>query len=115
MQQKLSLRLLPSEAADDRSIKKKLAAAISKKTPEISGYHILKKSIDGRGKNVLINLSLLVFINEPFHQRETTRISFKDTTNASKKVIIIGAGPAGLFAALKLLEAGIQPIVLERG
>ncbi|MFT3910174.1 MAG: FAD-dependent oxidoreductase [Ferruginibacter sp.] len=115
MQQKISLRLLPSEAADEITVKRKIAEACSKKQSAISGFHILKRSIDARGKNVLINLTLTAFIDEPFHERELKNISFKDTTNASKKVIIIGAGPAGLFAALKLLEAGILPIILERG
>ena len=115
MQQNLSLRLLPSEAADDLMIKKKIAAATSKKISEITGFHIVKRSIDARGKNVLINLTLTVFINEPFHERPVTPFSFRDCSNTSKKVIIIGAGPAGLFAALTFLEAGIQPIILERG
>ncbi len=115
MQQKIALRLLPSEAADDSSIKKKIASSSGKKTAEISGYHILKRSIDARGKNVFINLSIKCFFNEPFRERPSNVFSFKDVSLAPKKVIIIGAGPAGLFAALKLLEAGIQPIILERG
>ncbi len=115
MQQKLSLRLLPSEAVDDISITKKIASASAKNVSAISGYHILKKSVDARGKNVLINLSVLAFINEPFHQRALQRFSFRHVGNASKKVIIVGAGPAGLFAAIKFIEAGIQPIILERG
>ena len=115
MQQHISLRLSPAEASDNGSIKKKIAASCSKKVSSISGYHIIKRSIDARGQHVFINLTVNVFIDEPFHERELTRFSFKDTTNATKKVVIIGAGPAGLFAALKLLEAGIQPIILERG
>ncbi|MEO6670963.1 MAG: FAD-dependent protein [Ferruginibacter sp.] len=115
MQQKLSLRLSPSEAADDLSIKRKIAESCSKKISEISGFHILKRSIDARGKNVLFNVTLNVFINEPFHARTVTPFAFRDCSKAAIKVIIIGAGPAGLFAALKLLEAGIQPIILERG
>ena len=115
MRQNISLRLLPSEAADDLSISRKIAASISKKISDINGFYIVKRSIDARGKNVLINLTLTVFINEPFHERPVTPFAFRDCTNTSKKVIIIGAGPAGLFAALKFLEAGIQPIILERG
>ena len=115
MQQNISLRLLPSEAADDAAIREKIAASSGKKVSSISGYHILKRSIDARGRNVLFNLTLNAFIGEPFQQRQLTGFSFKDVTRAEKKIVIIGAGPAGLFAALKLLEAGIQPIILERG
>ncbi|MEO7524466.1 MAG: NAD(P)/FAD-dependent oxidoreductase, partial [Ferruginibacter sp.] len=115
MQQKVSLRLLPSEAADDVSVKQKIAEACSKKITSVSGFQILKRSIDARGKHVLIDVTLTAFIDEPFHSRIFTAYSFKDASQASKKVIIVGAGPAGLFAALKFLEAGIQPIILERG
>ncbi len=115
MQQTISLRLSPSDAADDIIIKKKIASASGKKFTEISGFHINKRSIDARGKNIYINLSVIAFISEPFHQRNLIPFFFKDVKQVSKKVLIIGAGPAGLFAALKLLEAGIQPIILERG
>ena len=115
MQQQISLRLLPSEAADETVIKKALADAVAKKENEIKGYNILKRSIDARGKTVWINLTLNTFINEPFHKREIQKFGFRDVSNSVKRVIIIGAGPAGLFAALKLIEQGIKPIILERG
>ena len=115
MQQTISLRLLPADAVNDTAIRKKIAATSGKKITDISGYHINKRSIDARGRNVYINLTLNVFINEPFHERKLISFSFKDVQHAVKKVLIIGAGPAGLFAALKLLEAGIQPVILERG
>ncbi|MEO7045346.1 MAG: FAD-dependent protein [Ferruginibacter sp.] len=115
MQQKISLKILPSEAADDSIIKKYIASAASKKLPSVSGFQIIKKSIDARGKNVFINLTLIAFIDEPFHPLNPKEFDFKEVSNASKKVIVIGAGPAGLFAALKLIEARVQPIILERG
>ncbi len=115
MQQKITLRLLPSEAADDAAIKKKIASFSGQKLQDISGYNILKRSIDARGRTIFINVSLNAFIGEPFYQRKPIPFNFKNVQDTSKKVIIIGAGPAGLFAALKLLESGIQPIVLERG
>lgn len=115
MQHPLSLRLLPQEAASDTAIKNYIAAAAAVKPAAVTGFHILKSSIDARGKQAWINLSLLAFIDEPFHERELIPFSFKDVSNASHKVIIVGAGPAGLFAALKLIEDGIQPILLERG
>ncbi len=115
MQQTISLRLLPSEVANEQLVNQYLAAAASVKPSTVSGYHILKSSIDARGKQAWVNLSVRAFINEPFRQRELMPFHFKDVSKANKKVIIVGAGPAGLFAALKLIESGIKPIVLERG
>ncbi|HYE55922.1 MAG TPA: FAD-dependent oxidoreductase [Chitinophagaceae bacterium] len=107
--------MLPSEAASSNIIIQYLASATGKKPAAITGFHILKQSIDARGKTPRINLTCNVFINEPFHNREITPFSFRDVHQANRKAIIVGAGPAGLFAALKLIENGIQPIVLERG
>lgn len=115
MQQKISLKLLPSEAADEATIKKIIAKSYSRNEEEIKGFHILKRSIDARAKTIWINLTLNAFINEPYHIRETKRFYFKNVSNAIKAVIIIGGGPAGLFAALKLIEQGIKPVILERG
>lgn len=115
MQQKFSFKLLPSEADNESIITRLLANAAGKKTSSVTGFHILKKSIDARGKTIWINLTVNAFIDEPFYHRQPLPFHFKDVTNATEKVIIIGAGPAGLFAALQLLEKGIQPIILERG
>lgn len=115
MIQSLTLKLTTAQASDDTALKEKVAEATGRKISDISGYHIIKKSIDARGKIIYINLQLNVFINEPFIKRPLTPFHFKDVNNASKKVIIIGAGPAGLFAALSLIEAGIKPIIIERG
>ncbi|MBC7424066.1 MAG: NAD(P)/FAD-dependent oxidoreductase, partial [Ferruginibacter sp.] len=115
MQQKISLKLLPSEAADDAAIKALIAKTTSKKLSAITGYFIHKKSIDARGKTIWVNLTVNAFIDEPFQQRESQQFNFKDVRGAEKKVVIIGAGPAGLFAALQLIELGVKPILLERG
>jgi uncharacterized protein len=115
MQQKISLKLLPPDAADDTAIIENIARVTAKKIPEISGYHLLKRSIDARGKIVWINLTINAFINEPFHQRTLQQFDFKEVNNSAKKVIIIGGGPAGIFAALQLIEHGVKPIILERG
>ena len=115
MQQKISLKLLPSEAVDESTVKKLIANTTGKKATSVSGYHILKQSIDARAKTIWVNLTLNAFIDEPFHQRQTQSFNFRDVGNAEKKVIIIGAGPAGLFAALHLIEQGIKPVILERG
>ena len=115
MQQKINVKLLPSEAADEAIIKKIIAEAAGNNESAITGYHILKKSLDARAKTIWINLTVNAFINEPFHQRPAQDFIFKDVIYADKKVVIVGAGPAGLFAALQLIEKGIQPIILERG
>jgi len=115
MQKTIPLKLLPSEATNETTVKKYIAQALAAKVSAVSGYTILKHSIDARGRQPWINLSVKAFINEPFQPREVVPFYFQDVKNATRRVIIIGAGPAGLFAALQLIEKGIKPIILERG
>ncbi|KIC92576.1 NAD(P)/FAD-dependent oxidoreductase [Flavihumibacter sp. ZG627] len=115
MQQQFTIQVSPAEAENHQHISAYLATAAGKKREAITGFHILRKSIDARGRQVRINLTLNVFIDEPFHQRSINTISFPDVRQARHAVIIVGAGPCGLFAALQLLEKGIRPIILERG
>ncbi len=115
MQKKIQLRLRPSEAANEKFIKEIIAEAEAIQSANITGFTVQKRSIDARGRQIWINLTLWVFINEPFQPGELISFRFPEVHQAKKKVIIIGAGPAGLFAALKLIEAGIKPIIIERG
>ncbi len=115
MQKIFTLKLLPSEAADNTAIGKYIAHASGYKPGDITGFRIIKTSIDARGRQAFVNMNLLAFISEPFMQRPYQRIVFPDVRHAARSVIIIGAGPAGLFAALRLIELGIKPILLERG
>ena len=116
MQKTIQLRVKPEEAADASSLVSILASAIGQDKATISGYHILKQSIDARSRQqVWINLTILAFVNESPSHRFEEQISFPTLPSNAKEVIIIGAGPAGLFAALGCIQLGLRPIVLERG
>ncbi len=115
MQEIISIKLSPSEAADESIIRQYISKATGNKVSSITGFNVLKRSIDARSKQPWINLTLQAFINEPYLSRSITPVQFREVKHSKKRVIIIGAGPAGLFAALKFLEQGIQPIILERG
>lgn len=115
MQQTVTLKLLPREAENSAIVKEYIAQQAATSVNQITGFFIQKKSIDARGKQPLVNLTLQAFIDEPFQQRPFNPVVYKDVSKAKHKVIIIGAGPAGLFSALQLIQRGIQPILLERG
>lgn len=116
MQKTIQLRVKPEEAANASTLCSILALAIGQDIASITGYHILKQSIDARSRQqVWINLSILVFVNEPPTDRFKDKIQFPILPVHAKEVIIIGAGPAGLFAALECIQLGLRPIVLERG
>lgn len=115
MQKSITLKLLPSEAVNEQTVKQYIAKSEGVNSADVSGYTILKRSIDARGKQAWINLTIQSFIKEPYKQRDLLSFRFHDVSHAEKKVIVVGAGPAGLFAALKLIELGIKPIILERG
>jgi uncharacterized protein len=110
----ITLSLSPADAADEQIIKKDIAQEAGISPKRITGHAIQKRSIDARGKQVRIILQVQVFIDE----KEITPVPFdprlKDVSNAPH-VVIAGAGPAGLFAALKLITLGYKPIILERG
>src|SRR5687767_11928390 len=115
MKKIVTLRIKPSEASDSSFISRLITAETGTGNNSLSGYNILKRSIDARSRQVYVNLSVEAFIHEPFQVRQKTIIKFPEVFNATKKIIIVGGGPAGLFAALQLIEKGIKPIILERG
>jgi uncharacterized protein len=115
MQKTVSIKLLPSEANDSSIITKYLSSYLAVNPTRITGFRLLKKSIDARGRQVWILLTLLAFVDEPFVAASANQVNFQSVHQATKQVVIVGAGPAGLFAALKLIELGIKPIILERG
>ncbi len=116
MVKNISIALPPQAAADEAAFRQSLAESIGVTQNRISGYRILKRSIDARSrsKGVQIVQQVEVFIDEPLQTPKPFDPELKDVSKA-RSVLIIGAGPAGLFAALKLISLGIKPIILERG
>ncbi|WP_290795767.1 NAD(P)/FAD-dependent oxidoreductase [Flavihumibacter sp. UBA7668] len=115
MQQNYTIQVSPEEANNPSALLDYLASASANPLSAITGFHILKKSIDARGRQIRVNLTLKAFISEPFVERGLQRFNFPDVRNAEHQVIIVGAGPCGIFAALQLIELGIRPVLLERG
>ena len=114
MIKELQLRVLPEEAANEQSLRRVVCRETGEKPEFITAVRVLKRSVDARQRTVFVNVSLRVFINEAPEELEYKTIEYKDVSNA-KPVIIVGAGPGGLFAALRLIELGLRPIVIERG
>lgn len=114
MTQDIQIRILPQQAANEQSIKAFLAQEKGFSLRSIRGVRILKKSIDARQRTIYVNLTVRVFIDEEPSELEYTPTVYHDVSDAPA-VIVVGAGPGGLFAALRLIELGLRPIVVERG
>lgn len=113
MQKDIEITLAPEHVANEQVTLKTLAAAIKADVKSIQHYQILKRSIDARARKVIFRLQVRVYINEVPPAAEKTIVYPKVSDN--RTAIIVGAGPAGLFAALQCIENGIKPIVVERG
>ena len=114
MRKEIVLVLSPKAASSEESIKKEAARKLNIKESKITALKVLRKSIDARKREVKINLGALVVYSEPAPKFEKPEYHFQNVQN-KEPVIIVGAGPAGLFAALRLTELGVRPIILERG
>ena len=110
----LQIQVIPEVASTDKLLKSSLAKKLNIPEKDINHIEILKRSIDARQREIKINLKVEVYIREGFVKKEEDIPEYNDVTG-KEEVIIIGAGPAGLFAALKLIEKGLKPIILERG
>ncbi|MCJ8208802.1 NAD(P)/FAD-dependent oxidoreductase [Mucilaginibacter sp. RS28] len=103
----------PGQHQDEDAIKGLAAAAVKTAPKNITAVKILKRSIDARGRKVVYRMQVRVYINEPAPQEH--HVVKYPNISLAKPVIIVGAGPAGLFAALQCIKQGLKPIVLERG
>jgi len=116
MQKEIQVRLTPFESAHGPSLLKAISQITGEAESSITGYQILKKSIDARSRQqIWVNLTLIAFIKEPISKRFIEPLLFPSLPSHAKEVIIIGAGPAGLFAALECIQLGLRPIIIERG
>ncbi len=115
MKQEILLTISPKQASDKIYYLPLIEKKLKIKKTDIKHVRILKKSIDARQRNIKINLKLLVFSGEkPNHVNKVNPFYLQDVIN-STEIIVIGSGPAGLFAALKLIELGYKPVIFERG
>ena len=114
MIQELQLRVLPPIAADTDQLRRYVADEKGLALSALKGVRILKRSIDARQRTIFVNLKVRLYINELPTDDEYVRTDYPDVS-AARAVIVVGAGPGGLFAALRLIELGLRPIVLERG
>lgn len=108
------LRLLPQQAVNESTIKEYVAREKGIDVRTITHIRVLRRSIDARQRTIYINLSVRVYVNELPTDDEYERTEYRDVSS-SKPVIVIGAGPGGLFASLRLIELGLRPVLIERG
>ena len=108
------LRILPEQAASEQSLKQYISREKGLDVRTINAIRILKRSIDARQRTIYVNLTIRVFVNETPSEEEFVRTDYPNI-EGRPAVIVVGAGPGGLFAALKLIELGLRPIVIERG
>ena len=115
MQLKIILKLKPEEFSNEYLLRQYIAKEANVEVQRITGYHLLKKSIDARSRQIWFNITLSVFVDEKFVDRHRNELITNNVKKSEKSVVIVGAGPAGLFAALELIAKGVNPILLERG
>lgn len=115
MSKELLLQVAPEVAVNELLLKEHVGKLIQTNTKDIHHIAILKRSIDARQKAIKINLKVVIYFEGEVYVTPKIQLpEYKNVSN-SQEVIIVGAGPAGLFAALQLIELGLKPIVIERG
>ena len=114
MIQEYQIRILPEQAANEQSIKLFISKDKGIDARTIKAIRVLKRSIDARQRTIYVNLKVRLYINELPQDDEFIRTLYNNVED-KPQVIVVGAGPGGLFAALRLIELGLRPIVIERG
>ena len=114
MIQEYQIRVLPEQAANEQNIKSFISKDKGIDARSIKAIRVLKRSIDARQRTIFVNLKVRLYINELPQDEEFIRTIYPNV-EGKPQVIVVGAGPGGLFAALRLIELGLRPIVVERG
>lgn len=114
MIQELQIRVLPPTAASEEAIRTHIVKEKGIAEGHIRHLRILKRSIDARHRTIFVNLTVRVYINEEPDDDIYSRVEYGDVSDG-REVVVVGAGPGGLFASLKLIELGLRPILIERG
>lgn len=114
MIQEYQLRVLPAIAANEQQLKEFLVQEKGLNMRDITSTRILKRSIDARQRTIFVNLTVRVYLNET-PKEEEFQATVYNNVEGKPQVIVVGAGPGGLFAALRLIELGLRPIIVERG
>ena len=114
MIQEYQLRVLPEVAANEQRLKEYLVHEKGLNAREITATRILKRSIDARQRTIYINLNVRAYLNEMPKEDEYQHTLYNNV-EGKPQVVVVGAGPGGLFAALRLIELGLRPVIVERG
>lgn len=114
MTQEYQLRVLPEQAADEQALKAYVAREKGFDVRTVTHVRVLKRSIDARQRRIFVNLKVRVYVNEFPQDDGYEHVDYPDVSQRPQ-VVVVGAGPGGLFAALRLIELGLRPVVVERG
>jgi len=111
--QQINIVVSPQDSHDDLVLRSLVSSKLNVRVEDISLIRVVRRSIDARGRNIKVNISLEAYIGE-LPAEVVSSFQYQNVTS-NKEILIIGAGPAGLFAALRLIELGFRPVILERG